>query len=127
MAQKVEVLLVDDLDGGKADETLSFGLDGRSYEIDVSRKNAQKLRSALAPYVQGARKVGGRRAGRRASGGAPAAPPTAGRGRGRGGAGAGTPASSEVREWAKKQGLEVSDRGRIPSDLVARFREAHAR
>jgi hypothetical protein len=121
VAQKVEVRLVDDLDGGKADETLSFGLDGRSYEIDVSRKNAQKLRSALAPYLAGARKVSGRRPAKRAAGAA-AAPKTRGRR-----SAPGAPASSEVREWAKKAGLDVSDRGRIPSDLVARFREAHAR
>ncbi|MBO0851506.1 MAG: Lsr2 family protein, partial [Pseudonocardia sp.] len=61
MAQKVTVSLIDDLDGNKADETVEFGLDGKSYEIDLSSGNAGKLRDALADYVAAARRPGGRR------------------------------------------------------------------
>src|SRR5918911_1549077 len=66
MAQKVQVILVDDVDGGEAAETVSFALDGVSYEIDVSEKNATALREALAPWVGHARRVGGRSSGGRA-------------------------------------------------------------
>lgn len=112
MAQKVQVILEDDLEGGKADETVTFGLDGAAYEIDLSEKNAAKLRDALAPYVGSARRVSGRGGG----------------GRGRGGRGRGTPPSSDtaaIRSWAKEQGLKVSERGRIPADIVEKYRAAH--
>ena len=66
MAQKVQVILVDDVDGGEAAETVSFALDGVSYEIDVSEENAEALREALAPWVGHARRVGGRSGGGRA-------------------------------------------------------------
>ena len=111
MAQKVQVILLDDLNGGAADETVSFSLDGTSYEIDLSAKNAGKLRDALAPYVGSARKASSKR----------------GRGRGiassRGGSRNDTTA---VREWAREQGLKVSDRGRIPSDILTKYEEANA-
>ena len=110
MAQKVEVTLVDDLDGGKADETVAFSLDGTQYVIDLSGKNAEQLRGSLAKYIDAARKDKGSRqtgrGGRRASA-APAGPDT-----------------SEVRTWAKEQGYEVSERGRVSKDLVAKFQEA---
>lgn len=110
MAQKVQVVLVDDLDGGTADETVTLSLDGVSYEIDLSHDNAARLRDLLAPYVGHARRVGGpRRAGGR------------GAARARGGT---NPA--EVREWAKSQGIAVNERGRISADLMARFQAAHA-
>lgn len=83
MAQKVEVLLVDDLDGGAAEETVSFAVDGRAYEIDLSKKNATKLRKALAPYQENARRA--RAAGRKSTGRA-----AGGRER-----------SAEIRAWAK--------------------------
>ncbi len=108
MAQKVEVLLIDDLSGGKADETVQFGLDGVQYEIDLSEENASKLRAELTPYVEAARRVSGR--GRR--------------GRGVGRKPAGQPSTREVRKWAKEHGMEVSDRGRIPADVYAKFQEA---
>jgi hypothetical protein len=110
MAQKVQVVLVDDLDGGTADETVTFSLDGVSYEIDLSHDNAARLRDALAPYVGHARRAAGPR---RASG--------------RGGArGKGGTNPAEVREWAKSQGISVNERGRISAELMARFQAAHA-
>ena len=69
MAQKVQVLLVDDLDGGEADETVTFALDGKTYEIDLTTSNADKLRGLLDPYVKGGRRTGGRASG--GGGGAP--------------------------------------------------------
>jgi hypothetical protein len=111
MAQKVQVVLVDDLDNGPADETVTFSLDGVSYEIDLSHDNAAKLRDVLATYVGHARRVGAtRRAGSRRS---------------RSGAsGSGNPAA--VREWAKGQGIAVNERGRISADLQAKYDAAHA-
>lgn len=111
MARKVEVRLVDDLDGGEAEDTLAFGLDGAEYEIDLSGENATRLRDALAPYVSAARKTS-----------------TASRQRSRGSRGKAAPrqgqSTAEVREWAKSAGLEVSGRGRIPSDIYVKFQEA---
>ncbi len=107
MAQRVHVVLEDDLDGNVADETVTFALDGVSYEIDLSKKNATKLRDALALYVGSGRRVSGR-AGRKAS-----------RGRSSG------PSAFEVREWARGQGYEVSDRGRVPADVKAAYEAAN--
>jgi Lsr2 len=111
MAQKVEVTVVDDLDGGTADEVVTFGFGGSQYEIDLSSANADKLRDALAPYITAARKVSASRQ--------PA------RGASRKGASVG-PKTAEVREWAKGEGLQVSDRGRISADVVVKFQEAHS-
>jgi hypothetical protein len=106
MAQKVQVILLDDLDGGEADETINFGLDGASYEIDLSKKNAAKLRDLLAPYVATARKAGSKRA----------------RGRARSASGRSSVTdTAAVREWARAQGLKVSDRGRIPADILEKY------
>lgn len=102
MARKVRYELLDDLDGGEANETVNFGLDGSSYEIDLSAKNAGALRDALAKYVGGARRLRG------------------GRGRGKGRAG-GRGDTAEIREWARAQGHKVSDRGRIPADIVEKY------
>jgi hypothetical protein len=113
MAQKVEVLLLDDLTGEKADETVSFALDGVQYEIDLSAGNAAKLREGLAPFTEAARKIGGGRRAARANG------------RGRKAATDG-PSSQEIREWAKEQGIQVNERGRIPSEVMVRFQEAKA-
>jgi len=112
MAQKVQVILVDDVDGGEADETVSFALDGVSYEIDVSAENAESLREALAPWVGHARRVGGRAV-------------TRGRGvRARNGA-AGKLDLSDVRAWARDNGFQVSDRGRVSSEVMAAYENAH--
>jgi Lsr2 len=109
MAQKVQVLLVDDIDGGTADETVSFSLDGVSYEIDLSKKNATKFRDQLAGYVGTARKVGGRSSGR---GGA----------RKRTG---GDNRTAQIREWARKNGHQVNERGRISATVVEAYNKAH--
>jgi hypothetical protein len=110
VAQRVEVVLVDDLDGQPADETVSFGLDGATYEIDLSAPNAQALRDAIAPYLGHARRTGGRRTGGRKSTASPAR---------------GSDAAA-VRAWAREQGLTVSERGRIPADVLAQFEAAHS-
>ena len=112
MAQKVQVILVDDIDGGTATETVSFGLDGASYEIDLSAKNAAKLRDTFASYVGSARKVagGGRRSSRRS---------------GRRGAGGGN-RTAEIRAWAKSKNMKVSERGRLPADVVEKYDAAHS-
>ncbi|MBO0872732.1 MAG: Lsr2 family protein [Pseudonocardia sp.] len=109
MAQKVTVSLVDDLDGDKADETVQFGLDGKNYEIDLSSGNAGKLREALQAYVTAARRPGGRRrSGAAASGGTRRAAVDRDQ-------------NQAIREWARKRGMKVSDRGRIPADLVEAY------
>ncbi len=113
MAQKVHIVLEDDIDGGDATETVSFGLDGTSYEIDLNEENAAGLREALSAYVGHARKVGsGRRATKRSgsSGGASASS---------------GPAAREVREWARENDLEVPDRGRIPAEVREAYDAAH--
>ncbi len=110
MAQKVQVILVDDIDGGAAVETVGFSLDGVSYEIDLSGKNAAKLRDAFASYVGAARKVGGR-GGRRGSSPKRAA--------------GGTNRTAEIRAWAKSNKVKVSERGRISAEVVAKFDAAH--
>jgi hypothetical protein len=109
VAQRVEVVLVDDLDGGPADETVQFALDGVSYEIDLTEQNAQALRDAIATWVGHARRVGGRKASTKASA------------RRSGGS-----QTAQIRAWAKEQGLPVNDRGRIPADIVAQYEAAHA-
>lgn len=112
MAQRVEVVLVDDLDGGPADETVQFGLDGVGYEIDLTADNAAALREAFAVYVGHARKTSGRR--------------SAGRGGGRGAAASGRASqTAAIRAWAKQQGLPVNERGRIPAAIVAQYEAAH--
>lgn len=110
MAQRVQVILVDDIDGGEAEESISFALDGVTYEIDLSVKNAESLRDALGTWVGHARRVGGRSTARRS----PA--------RGRGAAKADL---SDVRTWARKNGFQVSDRGRVSSEVMAAYEAAH--
>ncbi len=109
MAQKVQTLLIDDLDGSKADGTVRFGLDGTEYEIDLNAGHAQQLRDTLARYVSAARRVGG------------AARRPARSGRSASASGVNT---TEVREWAKAQGIGVKDRGRVPAELVVKFKAA---
>ena len=110
MAQKIQTLFIDDLDGSDAEGTVRFGLDGSEYEIDLNAKHAQQLRDALARYVGAARRVGGgarrsaARGGRRTS--------------------ASGLNTSEVREWARAQGIEVKDRGRVPAEVVVKFKAA---
>ncbi len=106
MAQRVHVVLEDDLDGSSADETVMFALDGVNYEIDLNAKNAARLRDALAKYVGGARRTPAR--GRRGS-----------RGRASG------VNASEIREWARENGYQVSERGRVPADIKTAYDAAH--
>jgi len=97
MARKVEVSLVDDLDGSTAAETIRFGVDGLHYEVDLSEEHIQDLKDALEPYIK---------AGRRAM------PYSA-------------EDASEIRQWAQKKGFQVSDRGRLNQDIIAAYRKAH--
>ena len=120
MAQRVVIELTDDLDGkpikdGQG-ETVTFALDGTAYEIDLGKKNADSLRNDLSKYVGEARRAG------RASGAG---------GRGRSSRAAGSRQGRDydpkaVRAWAESQGIQVSQRGRVPADLVAKFQSANA-
>jgi hypothetical protein len=116
MARRVIHELIDDLDGELADESVSFGLDGVQYTIDLSTKHAAELRDALAPFVGAASKVGRLTP---ASAAAPARP--GGRVRPVLSARAEREQNRAIREWALSKGIEVSDRGRIRSDLVERY------
>jgi hypothetical protein len=108
MAQKIHIVLEDDLDGGEATETVTFGLDGTTYEIDLNEKNAGKLRTALAPYVGHGRKVGSApRRGRKAA------------------ASSGGASAKEIREWARSNGYDVPERGRVSADVRAAFEKAN--
>jgi putative intracellular protease/amidase len=110
VAQKIQTLFIDDLDGSPAEGTVRFGLDGTEYEIDLNEKHAKALRDALASYVSAAR---------RASGSARRPART-----GRRPASANGLNTTEVREWAKAQGIDVKDRGRVPAELVVKFKAA---
>lgn len=110
MAQQVNVVLVDDLDGTPAEETVTFGLDGITYEIDLTADNASRLRDSLAEWVGHGRRVGGqRRKGNRA--------PTK-----RASVGSDT---TTIREWARANGHQVSERGRIKADVIEAFNAAN--
>ncbi len=112
MAQRVSVQLVDDIDGSDADDTVTFGLDGTTYEIDLSKQHAAELRDALAPFVGAARRAGsggGRGPGNR---------------RGRSGGSSSRQRSAEIRTWARERGLQVNERGRIPANIVEQFESA---
>jgi hypothetical protein len=110
VAKQIIHKLVDDLDGGDADETVKFSLDGVQYEIDLSTKNATKLRELFAPYVAAGTRVGrgGVVVGGRAA-------------RGRGSATADREQNRAIRAWAKKEGKDISDRGRIPQEIVDEY------
>jgi hypothetical protein len=97
MARKVEVSLIDDMDGTVASETVKFGIDGLHYEVDLSDEHAEELRALLAQYIK---------AGRRAT---PFSAEDA----------------SEIRSWAQKKGFSVSDRGRLNQDIITAYRKAH--
>jgi hypothetical protein len=100
MARRIQTLLIDDLDGGQADGTVRFGLDGTHYEIDLSAAHSQELRKALERYLAHARRTGGTARGRR------------------GGTAVNT---AKVREWAKEQGIEIKDRGRVPAGVLEQY------
>jgi hypothetical protein len=110
VAQRTQIVFTDDLDGGAADTTVTFAVDGVAYEIDLSNTHAEEFRSALRPFVAVARKVTDRskRPGRASSRSS-------------------APSPSAVREWAKAEGIKVSDRGRVPAELVVKFQAANVR
>jgi hypothetical protein len=115
MAQQVTVSLVDDLSGAQADETVAFGLDGKFYEIDLSTANAERLRDVLAKFVGAARKAGrGGRSASRANGGSAVAAR---------GVAVDREQNQAIREWARKRGMQVSDRGRIPSEVADAYHQ----
>ena len=109
MARKVTTVLIDDLTGENADETVEFGIDGKLYEIELTADNASRLRELLAGYVKVARRAespvstGRKRTGQKAS----------------------RTDLAEIRDWARGQGYEVSDRGRIRADIVEAYDKAH--
>ena len=109
MAQRTQVIFTDDIDGSEAEGTVTFALNGVQYEIDLGRKNADKLAKAFAPYVETGRKVSTRATARSL----------------RAGSAPKRHDQSAVREWARGQGMEVSSRGRIPSGVLAKYEAAH--
>ncbi|MBT2541379.1 Lsr2 family protein [Streptomyces sp. ISL-44] len=109
MAQKVEVTLVDDLDGSEATQTILFALDGKTYEIDLNDAHAAKLREDLAPFLGAARKTSGGRTTARRMGSAKPGEDTA-----------------AIRSWAKASGYDVNDRGRVPAEIKKAYAESHA-
>jgi hypothetical protein len=107
MAQRIQTLLIDDLDGGEAAGTVRFGLDGTEYEIDLSAAHSDEFRKALAQYLAHARRTGATaRSATRTRRGSTAID------------------TAKVREWAKGQGIEVKDRGRVPADVVEQYQTA---
>jgi hypothetical protein len=107
MAQKIQTLFIDDIDGGEAAGTVRFGLDGTEYEIDLSTAHSDELRSALEQYVTHGRRIGGtaRRTARSRRGGDAVD-------------------TAKVREWAEGQGIEIKDRGRVPASIVEQYKTA---
>jgi hypothetical protein len=114
MAQKVKIILVDDLDGGSADETVRFGIDGASYEIDLSNANASKLRESLKDYVSAARKSSSRSGQQQ-----PRARAASGGGSSR------NSESAKIRQWARDNGYSVNSRGRIQAEIQEAYRKAN--
>ena len=110
MARKTYVELIDDINGDKAEETVSFALDGVAYEIDLTAENAEKLREELSGWVGKARRVGGRRTRGTASGSR-----------------ASSNDSSRIREWAREAGYEVPDRGRVAGHIRKAYEEANGK
>ena len=106
MAQRTQVLYVDDIDGSEAAGTVRFGLGGTDYEIDLSQQHADQLTAAITPFIAAARKVPTTRRPAR-------------------GARAVRHDQSDVRVWARGEGLKISDRGRIPADVLAKYEAAH--
>jgi hypothetical protein len=106
MAQRTQILYVDDIDGSEAAGTVRFGLGGTDYEIDLSRAHADQLKAAIGPFIAAARKVPSARR--------PVRPVRPAR-----------HDQSDVRAWARSQGIKISDRGRIPADVLTRYESAH--
>ncbi|SDC06794.1 Lsr2 protein [Raineyella antarctica] len=113
MARRTMLILEDDLDATPAQHQVTFSFEGVSYEIDLNEEHYSELQEAMAPWVSHARRVSGRRTTAKRSSSAPT------------GGGSGTSATA-IREWARTQGIEVSDRGRVPANVRASYEEAHA-
>lgn len=113
MAQRVQVILIDDLDGGEATESVEFALDGVTYEVDLSSENAAKLRDSFAQWIGVARRSGGRRQTRRVAGRGAAS-------------GASREELAKMREWGRANGYKVSDRGRVSRELQDAFAAANS-
>jgi hypothetical protein len=113
MAQRIVTELTDDTNGKPADETVTFGLDGREYEIDLTSKNAAALRKAFDVYVKNGRRTGGRRP--RSTGGSSSSSSSRSRGE---------VDTKAVRRWAGENGYELSSRGRIPANVVEAYQAA---
>jgi hypothetical protein len=107
MAQQIQTLFIDDIDGGPAEGTVRFGLDGTDYEIDLSATHSEELHKVLAGYVTHARKAAG----------------TARRGS-RGRRPAGVLDTRKVREWARGQGIDIKERGRVPAEVIEKYQAA---
>ncbi len=107
MAKRVQVIVEDDVDGSPADETVTFGLDGVTYEIDLNKDHAAELRDGLAVWIGHAQRTGGRRAVKASTGGR-------------------SSEAGDVRAWARSKGLEVNDRGRISAEVQAAYDKAHS-
>jgi hypothetical protein len=128
MAQRTVVQLLDDLDQSEANETVEFGLDGVTYEIDLSEEHAGALRDALGEYIAHAHRTGGRRRASPggSSGGRGRAATRRDRGNGMGGrASVDREQNQAIREWARKQGMTVSERGRIPREVTDAYHRSH--
>jgi hypothetical protein len=106
VVQRTQVLYVDDIDGSDAEGTVRFGFDGTDYEIDLNKQHADQLAQAIGPFIAAARKVPSSRRPAR-------------------GLRAGRQNLSDVRAWARDQGIKISERGRIPADVLAKYNAAH--
>ncbi|GAA4882709.1 histone-like nucleoid-structuring protein Lsr2 [Actinomycetospora straminea] len=124
MAQRTVVSLVDDLDGIEANETVEYALDGVTYEIDLNDKNAKQLREIFAPYISAARRTGGRRSTGGRSRSSSSSSPSSSSSR-QGVVGRSKEAMKAIRDWAKTEGWSVSDRGRLPNNVLAAYDAAH--
>jgi hypothetical protein len=107
MAQRAQIIFTDDLDGSEAAGTTKFAFQGVAYEVDLSKKNAAKLAKVLEPYIAAGRKASISPARRAARSSRPAGP-----------------APADVRAWAKSEGIEVKDKGRVPAELIVKFQAA---
>jgi len=111
VAKQTTFTLIDDIDGSEAEEQVEFAVDGRSFEIDLSTANGTRLREVLAPFVSAARRTGGRR-------NSPSAAPVSRPGTDR-------EQNQAIREWAQQQGMKISERGRIPSNVLEAYHQNH--
>jgi hypothetical protein len=106
MAQQIQTSFIDDIDGGPAEGTVRFGLDGTDYEIDLSSAHSEELHEVLAAYVTHARKASGQAR------------------RGPRGRGDGAPDTRKVREWARAEGIDIKERGRVPAEVFEKYKAA---